>query len=320
MSEPIVCLTLGDMNGVGPEVGLRSLAGSEVPAVVIADRFLLERAADQLGFTEALALFDPDSGERPLPGRLNFVDTGTGAGRHCVPGSPSRQAGIETVVALDIAFSLARTGRVGASVMGPVNSDSIGLSGLRTTAMDPAVGAFYLFLASGSLRIAHLTDHMPLVDVCTREVKQDRIERLISTIHESFGVWGVPSARIAVAGLNPHCRGAEEREEIEPAVQWARRAGIQVTGPVSPDSVFRECIDGRYDVVAAMYHDQGHIALKSWGFSAGTTVFMGLPFLHLTVAHGSAYDIAWQGRADPSPMAAALRLAHSLAAGRGFCQ
>ncbi len=320
MREPLLCVTLGDMNGVGPEVVLRALTtlGGAPRALVVADGTLLRQAAQAFAPGAALHALEPGRDLALRPEHLNYIDTGTGAGAHLTRGQASQAAGVEAVRAQDIAFSLARSGQVGASIMGPVNADSIGMSGLRKTAIDPELGPFYLFLASGSLRIAHLTDHMPLVEVCTNEVKQDRVMRLLKTLHASMVAWGQAAPRIAVAGLNPHCRGREDRDEIAPAVRQAREDGIDATGPVSPDAVFRDCIDGRYDAVAAMYHDQGHIALKSWGFSAGTTVFMGLPILHLTVAHGSAYDIAWQGTADPTPMVAAIQLAGSLASGRGF--
>ncbi|ODU66354.1 MAG: hypothetical protein ABT05_05545, partial [Lautropia sp. SCN 66-9] len=253
MTRPLICLTLGDMNGIGPEVGLRAVEalGDDASIVVVGDKLVVEQAASLVGCRRDLHAFDPASGKAPPPGRLSFIDTGTGAGRSHTPGRSTREAGIDTVVAQDIAFALARKGQVQASVMGPVNADSIALSGMRKTAMDPSLGSFYLFLVSGTLRIAHLTDHMPLVEVCTREVKQARVALLLTTLHRCLSAWGMPHPRIAVAGLNPHCRGAEDRDEIAPAVSQARAAGIDAVGPISPDSVFRECIDGRFDAVAA---------------------------------------------------------------------
>lgn len=320
MSLPLVCVTLGDMNGIGPEVVLK--ASEQVRAdcvpVLVADRGVVEQALHETGCQRRLQLLDAQAPWAIDPESIACVDTGTQAARHRQPGQPSREAGVDTVLAQDTAFRLAGSGRVAASVMGPVNGDSVRLSGLRQTAMDPALGPFYLFLASGPLRIAHLTDHVPLVQVCTQEVRRDKVLALLRSLDDHLRRWGQGRRRIAVAGLNPHCLGAEDRDQIAPAVADARAQGIEAEGPLPADSVFRACIEGRYDAVAAMYHDQGHIALKTWGFSAGTTVFMGLPFLHLTVAHGSAYDIAGQGIADPGPMVEALRLAARLGTGQGF--
>jgi len=144
------------------------------------------------------------------------------------------------------------------------------------------------------------------------------VHRLITRLSQALGNWGVGVGRIAVAGFNPHASGDEEKLAITPAVELARSQGVDVEGPVSPDSVFRQCIEGRYDAVVAMYHDQGHIPIKTWGFSGNSVVFLGLPYVHTTVAHGTAYEIVGSGAADASMMVNAILDAAGLAIGQGF--
>jgi 4-hydroxythreonine-4-phosphate dehydrogenase len=121
-----------------------------------------------------------------------------------------------------------------------------------------------------------------------------------------------------VAGLNAHAYGDEDKHQIAPGVERAKAEGIDVTGPAPPDSVFRWCIDGRYDVVLAMYHDQGHIAVKTWGFVGNCAMILGTPYIHLSVAHGTAFDIVGKGIANHEMMLTAMRQAASLGAGKGF--
>ena len=142
--------------------------------------------------------------------------------------------------------------------------------------------------------------------------------KAITQLNEALKTWGIAKPRIAVAGLNPHASGKEEEQEIKPGVEKAAAQGIDVTGPIAPDSVFRHCIDGLYDVVLAMFHDQGHIAIKTWGFSGNCALIMGPPYLHMSVAHGTAYDLVGTGTADHTMMLEAMKLTGNLAAGNGF--
>jgi len=142
--------------------------------------------------------------------------------------------------------------------------------------------------------------------------------RLAGVANESLRRWGVAAPRIGVAGLNPHAYGVEEKQAIAPAIEAARFAGIDADGPVPPDSLFRLCTEGVYDCVIAHYHDQGHIAVKTWRFEGNCAVMLGEPYLRISVAHGTAFDIAGQGRADHRSMACAIRTASALAAGQGF--
>jgi 4-hydroxythreonine-4-phosphate dehydrogenase len=149
-------------------------------------------------------------------------------------------------------------------------------------------------------------------------ITRDAVTRAIEVIHQRFGDWGVTAPRIAVSGFNAHGKGREEADRIAPAVEEAAAAGIDVVGPIAPDTVFRHCIEGRHDVVLAMYHDQGHIAVKTWGFVGNCAMILGLPYIHLSVGHGTAFDIVGQNLARHEMILSAMTEAASLAAGRGF--
>ena len=135
---------------------------------------------------------------------------------------------------------------------------------------------------------------------------------------EALAGWGLEQPRIGVAGINPHAHGRQEKEAIEPAVRKAQAEGIRAEGPVAPDTVFRRGIEGRYDVVIAIFHDQGHIAVKTWGFDGNCALFLGAPYLFLSVGHGTAFDIVGKGVANHQMILSAILQAASLSSGRGF--
>ena len=130
-------------------------------------------------------------------------------------------------------------------------------------------------------------------------ISPDLVYKALRTIHDDFTRWGIPNPRIVVAGLNAHAYGEEDKTQIAPGVERARAEGINVTGPAPPDSVFRWCIDGQYDVVLAMYHDQGHIAVKTWGFVGNCAMILGMPHIHMSVAHGNGFRHRRQGYCQP---------------------
>jgi 4-hydroxythreonine-4-phosphate dehydrogenase len=201
--------------------------------------------------------------------------------------------------------------------MGPISAEAMGMAGVLDRVILVKPGESYLLLASGPLRVAHLTDHLPLRDVSAL-IAAELITRALHQLNAALRQWGIAQPRIAVAGFNPHAKGLEDETQIAPGVAQARVEGIDVVGPVSPDTVFRQGIEGRYDLILAMYHDQGHIAIKTWGFSGNIALVVGPPYVHVTVAHGTAYDIVGRGVADPSMVLNAILTAASLAAGRGF--
>jgi 4-hydroxythreonine-4-phosphate dehydrogenase len=167
-----------------------------------------------------------------------------------------------------------------------------------------------------------VTRHVPLAEVAAL-ITRERVLNTIRVTHRGLEQMGMPGPRLAVAALNPHCGdegliGREEVEQIAPAVEAAQREGIDAWGPIPADAVFFQAIEGEFDAVVAMYHDQGHIPIKTHDFAHSVTVTLGLPMVRTSVDHGTAFDIAWQGTADETSMVEAIRLAARLAQGRGF--
>ena len=173
-----------------------------------------------------------------------------------------------------------------------------------------------MFRVSGALRVLALSEHIPLRDV-PADVTSARIVEVVEIGAAAFQQWGVSDPHYAVAGLNAHAMGVEE-EEISAAIDLLRGRGMRMTGPLAPDSVFRQCLEGQFDLVVSMYHDQGQIALKTAAFEGACTIYLGAAHLRLTIPHGTAFDIAGKGVAQHRSMLAAMNLAGQLAAGRGF--
>jgi 4-hydroxythreonine-4-phosphate dehydrogenase len=185
-----------------------------------------------------------------------------------------------------------------------------------------------MMLVHGDLRVAHVSTHVSLREACER-VKKERVLKVIELAEGMCKRLGIPSPRVGVAGLNPHAGehglfGREEIEEIAPAIHAAKAKGIHAEGPVPPDTLFPKAQGGIFDVVVAMYHDQGHIPLKMLGFQydkcAGTwqavngvNITLGLPIIRSSVDHGTAFDRAWQGSADESSLLSAIEYGALLA-------
>jgi len=177
-------------------------------------------------------------------------------------------------------------------------------------------------LMSGTLRVIHLTTHRSLRDACDAVTRENVLSKLELT-HQTFQLWGFNAPCIGVAALNPHASdgglvGAEEGEAIEPAILDAKAQGIDAIGPVPADTVFTQAIEGKYDAVLCMYHDQGHIPVKVHGFEQSVSINLGLPIIRTSVDHGTAFDIAGKGVAQAVSMVEAVKLAASIASGRGL--
>lgn len=312
----------GDPNGIGPEVTVKAWASRRLKSrcrpLIVGSRAVVEQAvrvaAPGLAVRTAADPRDID----PEEGVVDVLESADYAGDVRRYGGDLAVGGVATGAWMDHLDALARNGQVQACVMGPISGKAMQLAGtLGSVPSYSPVDPAYLLLRSGRLVIAHLTDHVPLREV-SAAITAEAVHRLIVSLSRSLMAWGVGSARIAVAGFNPHATGDEETASIAPAVARACAEGHVVEGPVSPDSVFRQCIDGRYDAVVAMYHDQGHIPIKTWGFSGNSVLFLGPPYVHTSVAHGTAFDIVGTGTADASMMLNAILDAASLALGRGF--
>ena len=322
MTNPLITITPGDPNGIGPEVVAKALAEGNVQQVctpvVIGSRAALDMGIEIAGAALKSRLIDEIDQARPNPGFIDVLDDGALQAADIELGANSAVCGAANARWLKQAADLSRSGKTDATVMAPVNSESLALAKADLSDVfgrDPADR--YLTLLSGPLRVVHLFDHVLLQDVCQR-ISASMVTQAVEKTHASLLQWGIEAPRIGVAGLNPHAHGPQEEHAISPGILEAQARGIKVEGPIAPDTVFRHGIDGRYDVVIAMFHDQGHIAIKTWGFVGNCALFMGAPFLFLSVGHGTAYDIVGQGIAEHEMMLTAILQASSLAAGRGF--
>lgn len=314
---------IGDPAGIGPEVAVKALAGGAVHEVsipvLLGSAAAVERAVEFTGVAARIRVMRTFQKPSDDPAIIDVVDTGALPEGVLPLGEDTEAAGHATAQWLDELDALARDGSFAATIMGPISTGSLKLAGKLHKVVSPTPGESYLVLLTGPLRVTHLTDHMSLRQVID-VISIDLVATAISQLDAAMKGWGIAQPRIAVAGLNPHAMGDEDREAIAPGVAIARSAGIDVEGPIAPDSVFRQCIEGRYDMVLAMFHDQGHIAVKTWGFSGNCVIMMGPPYLHMSVAHGTAYDIVGTGKADSSMMLSAMRTCGQLASGQGFVQ
>ncbi len=314
-TRPRIGITMGDAAGIGPEVVLKAISDKQLTAgcdcVVIGDATYLRQLAAELSTGgHKIAL---DGAEfYDVPNIREPVSIG-------VDNPPTGRASAEYI---EKAVELWRAGRIDAIATAPISKKAISLGGydfpghtefLATlTETDHVAMSFF----AGSLRVVLLSTHLPLRDAIAR-VKRERLEELISFAdHELEKLLG-RNVTLAVAALNPHASeggmfGSEERDEIEPAIDNCRSAGIDVLGPLSPDTVFLRGFRGEFDGVIALYHDQATIAAKSLSFGSAVNVTLGLPLVRTSVDHGTAYNIAGKGVADASSMTAAIRLAAEL--------
>lgn len=288
--KPRIALTVGDPAGIGPEIAARAAVDPRV-----------------LEVCEPI-IYAPPEGERFEPGVL------------------SGAAGLASYEVLLRAVADAKAGVVDAIATAPVNKEAFKLGGLHwaghTDLLAHLTGAtdVAMMFYSDALRVVLATVHIALADV-PRAITHDLMARTIMLVARELPRFGIERPRIAVAGLNPHAGenglfGAEELEQIVPAIEACRGSGIEVDGPFPGDTVFVRAARGDFDVVIACYHDQGLIPVKLLAFGQAVNVTIGLPIIRTSVDHGTAFDIAGQGIADHGSMVAAVRLAARLASGR----
>jgi 4-hydroxythreonine-4-phosphate dehydrogenase len=310
--RPRIAVSMGDPAGVGPEICAAAIADPRARAaarcVVYGDARTMRRAAQAMGvasaFEAALAAGDAE-----------IVDLGNADPEAFAPGAVSAPCGRAAWEYVEAAGKSALAGTAAALVTAPINKESIKAAGVPHIGHTEMLGAIAgvadpltMFETLG-LRVFFLTRHVSLRRACelvTKERLLDYLERCQAAL-AGLGLGG----EIAVAGLNPHCGehglfGDEEGREIEPAIRSARARGLAVAGPIGADSVFHQAKVGRYAAVLSLYHDQGHIACKTLDFERTISLTLGLPFLRTSVDHGTAFDIAWKGKASAVGMVEAI--------------
>jgi len=240
-------------------------------------------------------------------------------------GKPQAMAGKACVDYIKKAVELAMAAKIDAIVTAPINKLAMNMGGYKyaghTELLAELTGIedFAMLLVAEKLRVIHVSTHVSLKEAI-RRVRRERILTVIKLANQALQEMGIASPRIAISGLNPHAGedgmfGMEEIDEINPAVEIAKKESMNVVGPAPPDTVFLRAKNGEYDVVVAMYHDQGHIALKMLGFESGVNMSVGLPIIRTSVDHGTAYRRAGLklGTADPNSLMEAAKLAAQIA-------
>jgi 4-hydroxythreonine-4-phosphate dehydrogenase len=321
--RPLVGITLGDPAGVGPEIILRALREADIydlaRPLVIGDRMALERAGEAAGGTPRLNLVKSPADGKYTLGTVDLYDVGSPDLDGLEWGKVQDFAGRAAFRYVETATKLALAGEIETMATAPLNKEAMQLGGVpyldHTTAlakMTNSPDTLTMFTVR-NLRIFFMARHMSMRQACD-EVTAENVRTTFVKSHRALTRFGEPNAKIAIAALNPHggehgMFGNEEIDEIAPGVELARKDGVDAYGPVPGDAVFHQCLQGRWDAVLSLHHDQGHIAAKTLDFERTIAITVGLPFIRASVDHGTAFDIAGKGIANAEGMAESIRLA-----------
>ena len=329
-----LAVTTGDPSGIGPDIILMSWHRRSddrlVPFVVLGCPLTLKKRAAELGLPASVTAIDgPEQASDHFATALPVYPLGLP--QPAEAGKPSFDAAARTIEAIDVAVEWARECRVSGLVTGPINKKQLMRAGfahpghteyLAELCRDDKTGLPpkpVMMLAAGGLRVVPATIHIALRDVPGALSKPLVVETASITAHALREQFGIVTPRLAVTGLNPHAGeggmiGREEEDIIAPAIETLRQGGIAVDGPLPGDAVFQPRNRSRYDAIVTMYHDQALIPIKALAFDEAVNVTLGLPILRTSPDHGTAYDLAATGKANPGSMIAALRLAQELGA------
>ena len=324
MSRPTIAIPMGDPAGIGPEIIIRALSNPQISdaaaCVVIGDRKVLAQAMalPQMPQLEIRTIAAPRDGR--FDGKtLNLIDLANVDTNALEPGRISGMCGIAAYQYIAESIRLAMAGQVDAVTTTPINKESLRageipyighteIFGSLTGTKDPLT-----MFEVQNMRVFFLSRHVSLRDAC-RTVTKERIIDYVRRCTEALRKLGVPGGCMAVAGLNPHggehgLFGIEEVDEVIPAIAELQDMGYAVEGPIGADSVFHLALEGKYNSVLSLYHDQGHIATKTLDFYRTISVTAGMPILRTSVDHGTAFDIAWKGIASSVSLEEAIRIA-----------
>lgn len=339
-SMKIIGITMGDPASIGPEITAKALSDPSVyercKPLVVGDVPVMEEALKITGLSGKLKIHTIGDVSEALfeYGTIDVCNMGMVDMDKLQRGKVSAMAGNAAFQYVKKVIGLAMDHKIDATVTNALNKEAMNLAGHHYSghteiyADYTGTRKYTMMLAHENLRVVHVSTHVSLREACGR-VKKDRILEVIRIAHQACRRLGISQPKIGVAGLNPHSGengmfGREEIEEITPAIQAARDEGIQADGPVPPDTVFSKARGGWYDIVVAMYHDQGHIPLKvvgfvynqeeqKWDAVAGVNITLGLPIIRASVDHGTAFDQAGTGLASELSLTNAMDYAIRMA-------
>jgi len=334
VKRPVLGVTMGDPAGVGPEIIARAAAEPPVRRdsrpVVIGAAATMQAALELVRSPLTVHAVARVADCRWADGRLEVLDLANVDMQALPRAAVSAAAGKAAYEYIERAVELAQTAEIHGIVTAPINKEALAAAGMQHSGHTEILARlsgtrdFAMLLLGHDLRVIHVTTHVALRRV-PELVTRDRVLKTLRLAQKTMLGLGRPDARIAVAGLNPHAGedglfGDEEKLHIVPAIEAARAEGMTVTGPLPADTLFSRARGGEFDIVVAMYHDQGHIPVKTLGFNydeqtkrwtglSGVNVTVGLPFLRVSVDHGTAFDRAWKGIANPESMIEAIDVA-----------
>ena len=322
MKKPLIGVPMGDPAGVGAEITVKSLMSDKVKdvadVIVVGDKEVLAQALKVCGLTAELNCVDDPADGRYEDGVINVIDLDNLDMVSLQMGKVQAMCGKAAFEYIEKCVELAMAHKIDAIATTPINKEALRAAHVNYIGHTEILGALShsrdpltMFEVDG-LRVFFLTRHMSLREACDA-VKKDRVLEYIRRCTKALQQLGV-EGKMAVAGLNPHSGehglfGWEEVKEIAPAVAQAQQEGYDVVGPIGPDSVFHQALQGRYQAVLSLYHDQGHIATKTYDFERTIAVTLDMPFLRTSVDHGTAFDIAGKGIVSDISMIEAIRLA-----------
>ncbi len=340
--RPIIGITMGDPASIGPEITIKALSNSKIyemcKPLIVGDASVMKMALDFVK-EEKIKIHTVTSTEEGIyqAGTIDVLDLGMVDIAELKLGEVSEMAGNAAFQYVRKVIQLALDKQVDATVTNALNKEAINLAGHHFSghteiyAKYTETKNYTMMLVHHELRVVHVSTHVSLREACDR-VKKDRILDVITIAHKACKDMGIQVPRIAVAGLNPHCGenglfGTEEINEIIPAIETAREQGFCIDGPIPPDTVFSKARGGWYDIVVAMYHDQGHIPLKvvgfvynnkdkKWDSVEGVNITLGLPIIRTSVDHGTAFDQAGKGIASELSLIHAIKYAVNFAANK----
>ena len=339
----IVGITMGDPASIGPEITVKTLADKGIyekcSPIVIGDAAVMEEAVSLVGMQDRIQIHPVDevSQARFTPGIIDVYDMHLVDIKELRRGEISAMAGEAAFCYVDKVIELAMKGIVDATVTNAFSKEAVNLAGHHYSghteiyAEKTGTKKYTMMLAFQNVRVVHVSTHCSLREACDR-VKKQRVLDVIRIAHQACRDLGIENPKIGVAGLNPHSGehgmfGREEIDEIIPAIEAAAEEGICAEGPVPPDTVFSKARGGWYDIVVAMYHDQGHIPLKvlgfvynqqeqKWNSVEGVNITLGLPIVRVSVDHGTAFDQAGTGQASELSLKNSIEYAILLAKGK----
>ncbi|MGQ9637757.1 MAG: 4-hydroxythreonine-4-phosphate dehydrogenase PdxA [Thermodesulfobacteriota bacterium] len=338
--KPILGISVGDPAGIGPEITVKALSFAEIYEIchplVVAEAEMVKEA---IKFSKLDLRIHPVSSPKEgfyQFGTIDLLDLKNIDGKSIKHKTISADYGRASFEYLRKVIDLAMAKEIDATVTGPISKEAINLAGFHYSGHTEIYADlthtkdYAMMLVHQNFRVIHVSTHVSLREACDR-VKKERVYRVIRLGYNTLKRLGIKEPRIAVAGLNPHAGegglfGREEIEEIIPAIQEAQKQGLNIEGPIPPDTVFSKMRGGKYDLVVVMYHDQGHIPTKligfqydhktnTWGSISGVNITCGLPIIRVSVDHGTAFGKAGEGRANPESMIQAIKIAAKLALG-----